>query len=118
VLATELYPNELNGFTTAAQWLDSDTRPDFVTTNDSTDTNPISIGCSVLFLNYLRHQLNYGWEQIVTAGGATLGLCYTALTGKAGSTGFGDFSALLSAAYPPGTPSGVTTDNVFPLSGQ
>src|SRR5262249_12459721 len=49
VLAAALYPGQIRGFATAADWLDSH-RPDFVNRNASTDTNSVANGCSVLFL--------------------------------------------------------------------
>src|SRR6266700_2402337 len=55
VLATERYPAQLDGFASAASWLDS-ARADYVGTNEQTDRNYVSIGCSTLFLNYLRYQ--------------------------------------------------------------
>ncbi len=113
VLATELYPNELDGFATAASWLDSD-RPDYVSTNLESDTDSLSNGCGVLFLNYLHDQLHFSWADIVRSGGATLGETYQRLTGQADA--FGPFSILLAHHFPPGTPSGVTGDNVFPLA--
>lgn len=113
VLATELYPAELDGFASAASWLDSKDRPNFVDENDPTDTNYVSIGCSVLFLNYLRYQLEFGWDQIVHAGAQTLGLTYRKLTGA--TDGFSRFAALLQSRYPVGARSGLTTDNPFPL---
>ena len=112
VLSTELHPTQLDGFATAADWLYS-RRPNFVDRNDPTDQNPISIGCAVLFLNYLHYQLGYSWQDIVDAGRPTLAESYLALTGK--SDGWRDFSSLLAAHYPPGTRADVTTDNVFPL---
>jgi hypothetical protein len=112
VLATDLYPAQLDGFATAAAWLDSD-RPNFVDHNDPTDQRPIPIGCAVLFLNYLHHQLGYSWTDVVTRGRATLGETYRALTN--GSTGWAEFSALLATHFPPGRPSRVKGDNVFPL---
>ncbi|HEY7907486.1 MAG TPA: hypothetical protein VIC60_01375, partial [Thermomicrobiales bacterium] len=62
---------------------------------------------------YLRHQLHFTWNEIVEAAASTLGQTYTNLTGR--TDGFAQFTALLQAHYPIGTPSGVTTDNVFPL---
>ncbi len=115
VLATLLYPAELDGYTTAAYWLDTPDRPDFINVNDPTDRNPVSTGCSVLFLNYLHYQLDFNWAEIVQAGAPTLAQTYTNLTGQA--DGLSPFKALLQAFYPVGTPSGVTTDNVFPLLG-
>lgn len=115
VLATELYPAELDGFFTAASWLDSN-RPDWVSKTDPTDQSAVSTGCAVLFLNYLRHELNYSWSQITQAAGATLEQTYRALTGTPG--GFAHFKALLDSHFPAGQPAGLTTDNPFPLAGQ
>jgi hypothetical protein len=113
VLATDLYPNELNGFGTAAAWLDSRRRPNFVDRNGTKDTDPVANGCAVLFLNYLAHQLKFSWNQIVAAAAPTLGLTYTRLTGK--KDGFKQFNSLMLLHYPRGRPSGLTTDNPFPL---
>lgn len=113
VLATELYPAELDGFATAASWLDFPDRPDWVGRTNPTDTNAVSNGCAVLFLNYLRYQLNFSWAQIVQAGGSTFEQTYERLTGK--TSGFAPFKSLLDSHFPPGRPSGLTTDNPFPL---
>lgn len=112
VLATTLYPAELGRFTTAAAWLDSP-RANFVDNNGTTDTDPITNGCAVLFLNYMARQLNFTWNQIIAAAAPTLGQTYTVLTAK--TDGFAGFSALLQAHYPLGRPSSVTTDDPFPL---
>lgn len=112
VLATELYPAQLNGFATAGSWLDSG-RPDFVNINDPTDQNPLSTGCSVLFLNFLHSQLGFSWPAVVQAGATTLAGTYATLTGA--DDGFQRFASLLQRFFPPGTPSGVVGDNVFPL---
>ncbi len=112
VLAAEAYPAELDGFATAAAWLDSN-REDFVTKNDGTDTNYVSIGCSALFLNYLRYQLGFSWDQIIQRGGTTLAQTYQNLTGQ--TDAFTGFAALMQRYFPAGTPSGLTTDNPFPL---
>lgn len=113
IFATELYPAELDGFTSAAYWLDTPGRPDFVNVNDPTDRNYVSIGCSVLFLNYLHYQLGYSWTRITCAAAPTLGQTYTKLTGR--TDGLEQFKGLLQTYYPEGTPSGVASDNVFPL---
>jgi hypothetical protein len=114
VLATELYPAALNGFASAAQWLDTADRPDFVTNNDPSDTNYVSIGCSVLFLNYMRYQLGHSWNQIVQAGGSSLAATYQTLTGN--TDAFAPFAALLQQHFPIGQPSRLATDNPFPLT--
>jgi hypothetical protein len=113
VLATALYPAELNGYTTAAAWLDTPDRPDWVNNTDTTDVDPVSNGCAVLFLNYLNTQLGYAWAQIVQAGAPTLAQTYTNLTGN--PDGWTPFRQQLDANFPLGTPSGVTTDNPYPL---
>lgn len=113
VLATELYPAELNGFTSASSWLDSN-RPDFVTNTDPTDRNYVSIGCATLFINYLYHQLGFDLATIVQAGGSTLATGYHNLTGSGDA--FAPFAGLLAQRFSPGTPSGLTNDNPFPLA--
>jgi hypothetical protein len=112
VLATNAYPTELDGFATAATWLDSP-RQDFVDRNFNGDTNSHANGCSVLFLNWLHVQLKYSWPQIVAAAAPTLGQTYTHLTGK--KDGFKQFQALINAHFPKGKKSGLATDNPFPL---
>lgn len=113
VLAETLYPNELDGFNSAASWLDAAGRPDFVNVTDPTDRNYVSIGCAVLFLFWLRYQLGFTWNQICTAGGTTLAQTYQKLTGR--TDALVQFKALLQAKFPEGTPCGLTTDNPYPL---
>jgi hypothetical protein len=111
-LATELYPKELDGFASASAWLNS-TRPDWVSRSEATDTDYISIGCSVLFLNYLRNQLGHSWDDITQAAGSTLEKTYQRLTKKTG--GFAPFRQLLDRRFPPGTSVHLPNDNSFPL---
>jgi hypothetical protein len=111
-LATELYPAQLNGFATAASWLDSD-RHDWVSTTEQTDQNYVSTGCATLFLNYLRYQLGYNLTAIVGAGAPTLAQVFTNLTGK--TDAFTPFITLLQQRFPAGQPSGLTNDNPFPI---
>src|SRR6266700_803425 len=112
IFATELYPAELNGFASAASWLDGG-RPDYVNANDPTDRNYVSIGCSPLFLNWLRYQLHFTWAQIVRAGAPTLAGTYQNLTGA--TDALTQFKGLLDAHFPPGQPSGLANDNPYPL---
>lgn len=113
VLATALYPAELDGYTTAAAWLDTFDRPNWVDNTNGTDTDPVSNGCAVLFLNYLNTQLGYGWDQIVQAGAPTLAQVYQTLTGK--NDGWATFRQQLDNNFPIGIPCGLTTDNPYPL---
>jgi hypothetical protein len=112
VLAADAYPSELNGFATAAIWLDS-SRRNFVDQSLDSDTDSTANGCSVLFLNWLRFQLGYSWRQVVSAAAPTLADSYRTLTGK--SDGFSQFESQLNARFPQGQPSGLTTDNPFPI---
>jgi len=119
VLANDMVPGvEPQGFVSPPVWLDeaSDSgiqREDWINKTDPTDVNYFSIGCSVLFLNWLRFQLNYTWAQIIAAGAPTLAGTYQNLTGQ--NNGFDQFMALINQKFPPGTPSGLTKDNPFPL---
>ena len=120
VLANDMVPGvEPKGFVSPPVWLDGPSdisgvlREDWISNTDQTDTNYFSIGCSVLFLNWMRFQLKYPWKQIIAAGAPTLGKTYQNLTGK--NDGWVAFKALIEAKFPPGKPSGVTTDNPFPL---
>jgi hypothetical protein len=80
----------------------------------STDRNYVSIGCATLFLNYLRYQREFPWIRIVQAGGATLAATYKALTGR--TDALQPFAALLQSRFPAGTPSGLNSDNPFPIN--
>ena len=112
VLATDAYPAELDGFATARAWLDSP-RKNFVDHTFGSDTDPTANGCSVLFLNWLRFQLDHSWAQIVGAAAPTLAETYAKLTGK--TDGLKQFETLLNARFPKGQPSGLMTDNPFPI---
>ncbi len=119
VLANDLVPGvEPQGFVSPPVWLDGPSdagvlREDWVNKTDPTDVNYFSIGCSVLFLNWLRFQLSFSWAQIVAAGTPTLAGTYKNLTGR--DDGFTTFKALVDQVFPPGQPSNLATDNPFPL---
>jgi len=114
VLANDLYPGaEPLNFVSSASWLDAPGRPDWINNTEGTDQDYVSIGCAVLFLNWMRFQLGYSWTQIIAAGDSTLAKTYQNLTGQ--TDGYALFMALMDRTYPRGTPSGLTTDNPFPL---
>ena len=120
VLANDMVPGvEPSGFVSPPVWLDGPSdisgvlREDWISKTDHTDTNYFSIGCSVLFLNWMKFQLKFQWTQIIAAGAATLGETYHNLTGK--NDGWVTFQALIDAKFPSGKLSGVATDNPFPL---
>jgi hypothetical protein len=114
LISAELYPGSQSGFVTGPTWLGGN-RPDFVNTNDGTDRNFESIGCTTLFLNYLHYQLGFPFVNIVGAGGSTLAATYTRVTGILGG-GFAPFATLLQQFFPLGQPVALTTDNPFPLN--
>jgi hypothetical protein len=113
VLAAHIVPAALDGFATASTWLNTNPRPDWVTNTEGSDVEPISIGCSVLFINYLRNHLGIGLQAIVQTGGATLEDTYRALTSS--TNGFAPFAALLEAYFPTGTQVDLGSDDPFPL---
>ena len=120
VLANDMVPGvEPQDFVSPPVWLDQPSditgvlREDWINKTEHTDTNYFSIGCSVLFLNWLRFQLNFSWTQIIAAGAPTLAGTYKNLTGK--NDGYATFKALIDQKFPPGKPSKLTKDNPFPL---
>jgi hypothetical protein len=114
VLANDIYQGvEPANFISSSVWLSMNPRPNFVDQTNPTDTNYPSIGCSVLFLNWLRFQLNYSWAKIIGAGAATLSATYRNLTQK--PTGWTDFTAVIDTKFPPGPKYDLATDNPFPL---
>ena len=113
VLATELYPAQLNGYASAPTWLDG-ARPNWVDNTETTDRDYTSIGCATLFLNFLRYELTYSWSHIIAAAAPTLAGVYKNLTGA--NDAWSRFSSFIQAHYPQGTPSGLTTDNPFPFA--
>jgi hypothetical protein len=114
VLANDIYKGvEPRGFVSSDVWLSLNPRPDYVDHTEPTDTDYNSIGCSVLFLNWLRFQLNHPWAAIIAAGSGTLAGTYKNLTGK--STAWADFEAIINAHFPAGKKYNTGIDNPFPL---
>jgi hypothetical protein len=114
VLANDIYKGvEPRDFVSSDVWLSLNPRPNFVDQTAPTDTDYNSIGCSVLFLNWLRFQSNHSWADIIAAGSGTLAATYKNLTGK--STAWTDFQTLINAHFPVGKKYTLGTDNPFPL---
>lgn len=113
VLANDIYKGvEPAGFISSNSWLNSP-RANYVEHTYPSDTHYPSIGCSVLFLNWLRFQLNRSWTDIVASGGPTLAATYRNLIGK--STAWQDFQSIISAHFPAEKNYNLKTDNPFPL---
>ncbi|HLZ71010.1 MAG TPA: hypothetical protein VKV26_14005 [Dehalococcoidia bacterium] len=119
VLAEELHPRAFGGFLAGSYWLNNrdaagnPDRPDFVNDDVHSDTELVSVGCGVLFLNYLRYQRKQSWRNIIAAGGNTLGDTYRTLTRKSGQQGFAAFLKLMNRRYPPGRNVLLRSDNPF-----
>lgn len=116
VLAAVLYPDRAYLLSTCNYWLNTG-RPDFLSIVDHSDQRTFTIGCGALFLNYLAHQLNFTWEQIIAAAGPTL--AQTAANLKVPNAP-ADFFSLIDARFPLGwSPHwNLPDDNPFPLMDQ
>ena len=106
----------------AQTWLNSG-RPDWVAVNKGTDSDAVSYGCALLFLNFLRYELKFGWQAIVQTRGIpsgsdifnrTLAAMYQDLTGF--NDAYLRFAGLLSTAFPPSTNASIPTNSPFPLA--
>lgn len=114
VLATAMYPRRIIGFATAWTWLEGE-RADFVHATGAPD-NPQAIGCAVLFLNYLHHQLGYSWQEIVASGSTTLAATARSLgADEPGYEAYDEFRALVDGHFPAGEVVALETDNPFPF---
>ena len=117
VLACALYPTEQPKILiTAPAWLDETphngtNRFNWVDQNDPTDTSKFSVGCAVLFLNWLHVIEGYPWQAIARTAGGTLGDTFRRLS--PGENGWRKFSDYVNHRWPPGQPSGVTSDKPF-----
>jgi hypothetical protein len=98
------------GFISSDSWLNSP-RENYVDQTYPSDTDYPSIGCAVLFLNWLRFQLQHSWVDVVAAGAGTLAGTYRNLKGK--STAWYDFQAVINAKFPVGHTYNLGTDNPF-----
>lgn len=112
VLANDIYRGvEPADFVSASVWLNLNPRPNFIDHSKPTDTDYPSIGCSVLFLNWLHFELSYSWKAIIAGGGATLAKTYHHLTQK--TTAWKDFEAVINARFPAGGNYDDVGDNPF-----
>lgn len=116
VLPSSIYQGiHATDLATAPTWLykrapNNTLRQNWIDHADASDTNSFSVGCSVLFLNWLRFGLGYSWQRIIRAKGETLGETYINLTNQSG--GWNRFETLVNTRFPAGSPT-VTTDNPF-----
>jgi hypothetical protein len=127
-LAECIYPGNAltsKGKTPAATWLDGK-RDNWVKYNDGTDLNYDSTGCSVLFLNWLRYQLGFHWDDIIGAtqnlDDLTLEHLYEKLhdmhwKSPGNGKGWKAFKDFVDAKFPPGHKSNLGSNNPFPFAG-
>ena len=94
----------LAGYATGPDW-DRAGRPNWIDANESTDLNPVSTGCGVLYLYWMMSK-GYTAAKITQAGcpDGSLASNYHALTGR--TTAWSDFIAAVRAL-----PHGVGSDN-------
>jgi len=112
VLARELHPGgESTATVSAPVWLKQNPRPDWISRTRLSDVDPIAVGCSVLFLNWLNRVKMMAWSDIVACGGLTLSATYQVLTGNGNA--WSDFSADMQARWAPGTAYPGVTDQPF-----
>lgn len=112
VLARELHPDgESRATVSAPVWLRQNPRPDWISRTRLSDVDPIAVGCSVLFLNWLKHVRNMAWSDIVSCGGYTLADTYQTLTGAGNA--WSVFSADMQARWAAGTAYPAVTDEPF-----
>ncbi len=99
-------------------WLALQPRPDWVTATEATDNNPVSFGCGLAYLYFLKAQLGFDIERIIAAGAPDFRAVYANLTGSPEGA-FERFLELIEFAFP-GTKTitgavGPSLDNPFPL---
>ncbi len=94
-------------------WLSSG-RTEWITKNDNTDSNEVSYGCALLYLNYLLYQLGYSLSSIICDQSPTLSGIYRNLTKKADS--LTEFLKLINTNFPAGKIYTNVPNNPFPLS--
>ena len=116
-LATVLYPNRIDLFSTANSWLNSP-RNDYVDHVEHTDQDFVSIGCGALFLYYLANQLNYQWPAIIAAGAPTTNTLAETATILGVTNAYTNFFNLLNTYFPNSSLQNLPNDNPYPLGPQ
>jgi hypothetical protein len=106
-VAEVLHPNVLDGYATAARWLDGD-RGNYIDQVCHVDIDDQANGCNVLFLFWLRAS-GYSWQKICRHGAVTPAELYNKLTGKLDAFRF--FDEACQSNWPRGIPCGLTTDS-------
>jgi hypothetical protein len=88
-------------------------RPNWVDQMDPSDKHDPSIGCAVLFLNWLHFVRGFSWTDIIATDRRTLAQIYADLTGS--NDGWAQFSTDMARRFPDGT--AIPSDQPFPTGG-
>jgi hypothetical protein len=116
VLAADIFPGaQTPDLVTVPDWLyksapDGTSRPNWIDSTDAADSNSFSVGCSVLFLNWLHFDLGRPWRNIIKSGAPTLGGVYLRLIGS--NDGWKRFQTLVDSQFAATKPH-ITGDNPF-----
>jgi len=92
----------MQAYTTGPAWAQA-SFPNWIDTTEHTDQDPVSIGCAIVYIYWMR-SLGHSALQIVRTGGATLAANYQGLTGK--TTAYQDLLAAVRDLT-------ITSDNPF-----
>jgi len=118
VMAEELHPASSANFVNT--WTSfPEPRPDWINKNEGLtplargDLDPIAFGCGIIFIYFLRYQLNISYDKICTNGGTTLADRYRTLT-KAVDDPAARVAALLDKHFG-AKPFRLVGNNPFPL---
>jgi hypothetical protein len=95
-------------------WLQSSRDTQWIGTPENTDKNALSFGLSLLFLYYLKSQLNHSIPDIIAAGGDNLAQTYHNLTGK--NDAAAAFSQLINGVFPPGSTPQLPTEKSISIT--
>jgi len=98
----ETAPGTMDLFATGPAWAQAGF-PDWISNTEQTDQDSVSVGCSIVYIYWMR-SLGFTIPQIVQAAGATLSANYQTLTGK--STAYNDLLAAVQGLT-------ITSDNPF-----
>jgi hypothetical protein len=115
VCGIELYPRL--GIDDGLQsWFNSNPRDyTWIDASDDFDTHPLSWGISLLFIYYLRTQLEHPLSDVIQKAGTSLAATYHNLTGASATDARDAFKALLERYLPAGRGAMLRSNDPFPF---
>lgn len=102
-----------NGYTPTGKPFEAG-RGDFVTNTGPSDTDFVTFGCGILFINYMVDQLGHSLQEVIRAGAGTLAATYAQVAKLPANMAFNNFYALISA-HVDSRATFVGLDTIFPL---